>query len=255
MVIASNKSIMELFETTTYPVYYLSVLGNLGAMFTALQSPTDSTNYFSLGSGLVYDGASFTLTATDAQLMSMDLTTTVTANGTPPKKVVNLQPNKPEAALTITMPGEGMVTMSIAENGTYTGTQSFDDTTEVMMGTWSVSGNQLALIETYIEDSVVVTDTTYATYSLKKGKLTITMDEDACEGEDPVADCLREIEEDFRFPNGSLTAVTQRMVMTFSKSVAKLSPELNKFKILHREDLLYQEIFDRLKHKIKQRHQ
>jgi len=233
---AIEKSPLQLLMLPTYPIFvFLSIempgVGNADALMVLTE--TDTLILEGDGTGINYDAATLTLTATNAPLASDDLTKNVLVNGSLAPKTINVPANTPTSVLTLQLPTLGMGSLIFNDDSTFIATILFEGEGDSINGKWEiVNGNQLRLIS--LSEGGVPEDTLTVDFSIKNDVLTMELNENPL---DYIGELDEEITEQeakaliealFCLTPGSLTDMNVEITVTFNKSTSKIAAVPNK---------------------------
>ena len=228
VVVATNLKDLFGFDENDYPVCYLMfrMITNPTAILNIMLSETEGVVYAGLGTSFSYDSENHTLTATQLQLIEVDLGDSVTVNGTLSNVLVDIPANTPTRVLTMEMNPEAGSLVIFSADGKFSRTSMYDWGTENSIGTWEVSDSEnLKIIETYNDEyDQTIINTIDGNFIVNANVLTINYEMSVCEVFDNPGstDCVRQFEEDFFLDIGSLSAMTVQAFYTLSKSTVEL---------------------------------
>ena len=252
-IMVANQSI---YEPRNFPFYYLMVSsydGDLSANFYAAESYFNETYYFTDSLDFSYDLDSYTFTIGSTEFFGTDMygvvdsSLSVTLSGTIQANTIAIPANTPTQVdqynnfmpeMTITLEADG----SIVRTETYDYYE--EPETETYEGTWSVSGDQLIILEEYEGNGETEVDTTEFTFSLSGNTLSLIMEEDVCEPDEdyPMDECLEEVSMAFGLDPGSLTDLVMVQIINFSNTPPTLARAASRSILKH---LLQRKISDR----------
>ena len=253
-IILANQSI---YEPRNFPFYYLMVDsygGVLSANFYAAESWDYGTYYFTDSLDLSYDLDSYTVTMGSTEFFGTDMygvvdsSLSVTLSGTIQANTIAIPANTPtqvDQSYYFSMPE---MTITIEADGSIVRTETYvyyeESETETYEGTWSVSGDQLIILEEYEGNGETEIDTVEFTFSLSGNTLTLIMEEDFCEPDEdyPMDECLEEGSMALGLDPGSLTDFVMVQIINFSNTPPTLARAASKSILKH---LLQRKISDR----------
>ena len=243
------------FGPSIYPIYYLMVSsygGDLSTYFYAVESEDDYIFFFTDSLDLSYDLDSYAVTIVSTEFFGTDMygdSLSVTLSGTIQANTIAIPANTPTQVdqshyfdympeMTITLEADG----SIVRTETYDYYE--EPETETYEGTWSVSGDQLIILEEHEINGETEVDTTEFTFSLSGNTLSLMMEEDWCEPDEeyPMDQCLEEGSMAFGLDPGSLTDLVMVQIMNFSNTPPTLARAASRSILKH---LLQRKIPDR----------
>ena len=252
-IMVTNQSI---YEPGNFPFYYLMVSsydGDLSANFAVAESFDYETYYFTDSLDFSYDLDSYTVTIGSTEFFGTDMygvvdsSLSVTLSGTIQANTIAIPANTPTQVdqnnnfmpeMTITLEADG----SIVRTETYDYYE--EPETETYEGTWSVSGDQLIILEEYEGNGETEVDTAEFTFSLSGNTLALIIEEDLCEPDEdyPMDECLEEVSMAFGLDPGSLTDLVMVQIINFSNTPPTLARVASKSILKH---LLQRKISDR----------
>jgi len=222
-----------------FPAYFLIISsygGDLSAIFYAVESEDDYIFYFTESLDLSYDLDSYTVTIGSTEFFGTDMygvvdsSLSVILSGTIQANTIAIPANTPTQVdqsyyfdympeMTITLEADGSIVR------TETSDYYEEPETETYEGTWSVSGDQLIILEEYEGNGETEVDTTEFTFSLSGNTLSLMMEEDWCEPDEeyPMDQCLEEGAMEFGLDPGSLTDLVMVQIMNFSNTPPTLA--------------------------------
>jgi len=237
------------------PFYYLIVSsygGDLSAVFYAVESEDDFIFYFTESLDLSYDLDSYTVTIGSTEFFGTDMygdSLSVTLSGTIQANSIAIPANTPTQVdqsyyfdympeMTITLEADGSIVR------TETSDYYEEPETETYEGTWSVSGDQLIILEEYEGNGETEVDTLEATVSVSGNTLSLIIEENYCSEaeEDELDECLEEGSMEFGLDPGSLTNLVMVQIMNFSNTPPTLARAASRSSLKH---LLQTKIPDR----------
>ena len=237
------------------PLYYLIVSsygGELSAIFYALESEDDYIYYFTESLDLSYDLDSYTVTIGSTEFFGTDMygvVDSVILSGTIQANTIAIPANTPtQVDQSYYFDNMPEMTITLEADGSIVRTETFDyyeePETETYEGTWSVSGDQLIILEEYEGNGETEVDTTEFTFSLSGNTLSLMMEEDWCEPDEeyPMDQCLEEGAMEFGLDPGSLTDLVMVQIMNFSNTPPTLARAASRSSLKH---LLQTKIPDR----------
>jgi len=241
------------FGPSIYPIYYLMVSsygGDLSAVFYAVESEDDYIFYFTESLDLSYDLDSYTVTIGSTEFFGTDMygdSLSVTLSGTIQANSIAIPANTPTQ---VDQNNNFMpeMTITLEADGSIVRTETFDyyegPETETYEGTWSVSGDQLIILEEYEGNGETEIDTVEFTFSLSGNTLTLIMEEDLCEPDEdyPMDECLEEGSMALGLDPGSLTDLVMVQIINFSNTPPTLARAASRSSLKH---LLQTKIPDR----------
>ena len=254
-IMVANQS--PFFGPSIYPIYYLMVSsygGDLSAVFYAVES--EDYNYYSTESlDLSYDLDSYTVTMGSTEFFGTDMygvvdsSLSVTLSGTIQANTIAIPANTPTQVDQYNyfdyMPE---MTIILEADGSIVRTETYDyyeePETETYEGTWSVSGDQLIILEEYEGNGETEIDTVEFTFSLSGNTLSLIMEEDLCEPDEdyPMDECLEEGSMALGLDPGSLTDLVMVQIINFSNTPPTLARAASRSSLKH---LLQTKIPDR----------
>ena len=243
-IMVANQSI---YEPRNFPFYYLMVSsydGDLSANFYAAESFDYETYYFTDSLDFSYDLDSYTFTIGSTEFFGTDMygvvdsSLSVTLSGTIQANTIAIPANTPTQVdqnnnfmpeMTITLEADG----SIVRTETYDYYE--EPETETYEGTWSVSGDQLIILEEYEGNGETEVDTAEFTFSLSGNTLSLIIEEDLCEPHEdyPMDECLEEVSMAFGLDPGSLTDLVMVQIINFSNTPPTLARAASKSILKH----------------------
>ena len=247
----------SLYGPSNFPFYYLMVDsygGVLSANFYAAESWDYGTYYFTDSLDLSYDLDSYTFTIGSTEFFGTDMygvvdsSLSVTLSGTIQANTIAIPANTPtlvDQSDYFSMPE---MTITLEADGSIVRTETYDyyeePETETYEGTWSVSGDQLIILEEYEGNGETEIDTVEFTFSLSGNTLSLIMEEDVCEPDEdyPMDECLEEVSMAFGLDPGSLTDLVMVQIINFSNTPPTLARVASKSILKH---LLQRKISDR----------
>jgi len=252
-IMVTNQSI---YEPGNFPFYYLMVSsydGDLSVIFSVAESFDYETYYFTDSLDFSYDLDSYTFTIGSTEFFGTDMygvvdsSLSVTLSGTIQANTIAIPANTPTQVdqnnnfmpeMTITLEADG----SIVRTETYDYYE--EPETETYEGTWSVSGDQLIILEEYEGNGETEVDTAEFTFSLSGNTLSLIIEEDLCEPHEdyPMDECLEEVSMAFGLDPGSLTDLVMVQIINFSNTPPTLARAASKSILKH---LLQRKISDR----------
>ena len=222
-----------------FPAYFLiinSYGGDLSTFFYAVESEDDYIFYFTESLDISYDLDSYTVTIGSTEFFGTDMygvvdsSLSVILSGTIQANTIAIPANTPtqvdQSYYFDYMPE---MTITLEADGSIVRTETFDyyeePETETYEGTWSVSGDQLIILEEYEGNGETEVDTTEFTFSLSGNTLSLMMEEDWCEPDEeyPMDQCLEEGAMEFGLDPGSLTDLVMVQIMNFSNTPPTLA--------------------------------
>ena len=241
-----------------FPIYYLMVSsygGDLSTYFYAVESEDDYIFFFTDSLDLSYDLDSYTVTIGSTEFFGTDMygvvdsSLSVILSGTIQANTIAIPANTPtqvdQSHYFDYMPE---MTITLEADGSIVRTEAFDyyeePETETYEGTWSVSGDQLIILEEHEGNGETEVDTTEFTFSLSGNTLSLMMEEDWCEPDEeyPMDQCLEEGSMAFGLDPGSLTDLVMVQIMNFSNTPPTLARAASRSILKH---LLQRKIPDR----------
>ena len=253
-IILANQSI---YEPRNFPFYYLMVSsydGDLSANFYAAESFDYETYYFTDSLDFSYDLDSYTFTIGSTEFYEtnmfgvVDSSLSVTLSGTIQANTIAIPANTPtqvDQSYYFSMPE---MTITLEADGSIVRTETFvyyeEPETETYEGTWSVSGDQLIILEEYEGNGETEIDTVEFTFSLSGNTLSLIIEEDVCEPDEdyPMDECLEEGSMALGLDPGSLTDLVMVQIINFSNTPPTLARVASKSILKH---LLQRKISDR----------
>ena len=244
------------FGPSIYPIYYLMVSsygGDLSAVFYAVESE-DYNYYFTESLDLSYDLDSYTVTMGSTEFFGTDMygvvdsSLSVTLSGTIQANTIAIPANTPtqvDQSYYFSMPE---MTITLEADGSIVRTETFvyyeEPETETYEGTWSVSGDQLIILEEYEGNGETEIDTVEFTFSLSGNTLSLIIEEDVCEPDEdyPMDECLEEGSMALGLDPGSLTDLVMVQIINFSNTPPTLARAASRSSLKH---LLQTKIPDR----------
>ena len=237
------------------PIYFLSLNsygGDLSTHFYAVESEDGYIVYFTDSLDLSYDLDSHTVTMGSTEFFGTDMygdSLSVTLSGTIQANTIAIPANTPTQVdqshyfdympeMTITLEADGSIVR------TETSDYYEEPETETYEGTWSVSGDQLIILEEYEGNGETEVDTLEATVSVSGNTLSLIIEENYCSEaeEDELDECLEEGAMEFGLDPGSLTNLVMVQIMNFSNTPPTLARAASRSSLKH---LLQTKIPDR----------
>ena len=230
-----------------FPIYYLMVSsygGDLSTYFYAVESEDDYIFYFTDSLDLSYDPDSYAVTIVSTEFFGTDMygvvdsSLSVTLSGTIQANTIAIPANTPtqvdQSHYFDYMPE---MTITLEADGSIVRTEAFDyyeePETETYEGTWSVSGDQLIILEEHEGNGETEVDTTEFTFSLSGNTLTFMMEEDWCEPDEYLDECLEGEAMAFGLDPGSLTNLVMVQIMNFSNTPPTLARAASRSSLKH----------------------
>jgi hypothetical protein len=244
-IMVANQSI---YEPRNFPFYYLMVSsydGDASANFAAAESFDYETYYFTDSLDFSYDLDSYTFTIGSTEFFGTDMygvvdsSLSVTLSGTIQANTIAIPANTPtlvDQSDYFSMPE---MTITLEADGSIVRTETFvyyeEPETETYEGTWSVSGDQLIILEEYEGNGETEIDTVEFTFSLSGNTLTLIMEEDLCEPDEdyPMDECLEEGSMALGLDPGSLTDLVMVQIINFSNTPPTLAVAASKSILKH----------------------
>ena len=244
-IMVANQSI---YEPRNFPFYYLMVSsydGDASANFAAAESFDYETYYFTDSLDFSYDLDSYTFTIGSTEFYGTDMygvvdsSLSVTLSGTIQANTIAIPANTPtqvDQSYYFSMPE---MTITLEADGSIVRTEIFvyyeEPETETYEGTWSVSGDQLIILEEYEGNGETEIDTVEFTFSLSGNTLTLIMEEDLCEPDEdyPMDECLEEGSMALGLDPGSLTDLVMVQIINFSNTPPTLARVASKSILKH----------------------
>ena len=244
-IMVANQSI---YEPRNFPFYYLMVSsydGDASANFAAAESFDYETYYFTDSLDFSYDLDSYTFTIGSTEFYEtnmfgvVDSSLSVTLSGTIQANTIAIPANTPtlvDQSDYFSMPE---MTITLEADGSIVRTETFvyyeEPETETYEGTWSVSGDQLIILEEYEGNGETEIDTVEFTFSLSGNTLTLIMEEDFCEPDEdyPMDECLEEGSMALGLDPGSLTDFVMVQIINFSNTPPTLARAASKSILKH----------------------
>ena len=244
-IILANQSI---YEPRNFPFYYLMVSsydGDLSANFAAAESFDYETYYFTDSLDFSYDLDSYTFTIGSTEFYGTDMygvvdsSLSVTLSGTIQANTIAIPANTPTLVDQSDYFAMPEMTITLEADGSIVRTETFvyyeEPETETYEGTWSVSGDQLIILEEYEGNGETEIDTVEFTFSLSGNTLTLIMEEDFCEPDEdyPMDECLEEGSMALGLDPGSLTDLVMVQIINFSNTPPTLARAASKSILKH----------------------
>jgi len=230
MIQVANQLVIPEFElekTSVYPVFRLELMdiGVAGsARFIAELSDSEIQNFIGNYTEFTYDPATFSLSVNNSELIKDDFSTSVTANGILTGQSIPVPANVSTSVLSLPLLLDNAGSLTLNQDGTFTGVLIFDSESDTLTGTWAVTGaNQIKFTATFEGEQGPQTESITAAYSVNAGVLTLTLEENPVDYIDEIADLTEEeflnlMELVFGLDPGSLESVLVRASVTFLKS-------------------------------------
>ena len=238
-----------------FPIYNLMVSsygGDLSTYFYAVESEDGYIVYFTDSLDLSYDLDSHTVTIGSTEFFGTDMygdSLSVTLSGTIQANTIAIPANTPtQVDQSYYFDNMPEMTITLEADGSIVRTEAFDyyeePETETYEGTWSVSGDQLIILEEYEGNGETEVDTLEATVSVSGNTLSLIIEENYCSEaeEDELDECLEEGEMEFGLDPGSLTNLVMVQIMNFSNTPPTLARAASRSSLKH---LLQTKIPDR----------
>jgi len=222
-----------------FPLYYIIISsygGDLSTFFYAVESEDDYIFYFTDSLDLSYDLDSYTVTIGSTEFFGTDMygvvdsSLSVILSGTIQANTIAIPANTPtQVDQSYYFDNMPEMTITLEADGSIVRTETYDyyeePETETYEGTWSVSGDQLIILEEYEGNGETEVDTTEFTFSLSGNTLSLMMEEDWCEPDEeyPMDQCLEEGAMEFGLDPGSLTDLVMVQIMNFSNTPPTLA--------------------------------
>ena len=235
------------------PIYFLSLNsygGDLSTHFYAVESEDDYIFYFTDSLDLSYDPDSYAVTIVSTEFFGTDMygvVDSVILSGTIQANTIAIPANTPtQVDQSYYFDNMPEMTITLEADGSIVRTEAFDyyeePETETYEGTWSVSGDQLIILEEHEGNGETEVDTTEFTFSLSGNTLTFMMEEDWCEPDEYLDECLEGEAMAFGLDPGSLTNLVMVQIMNFSNTPPTLARAASRSSLKH---LLQTKIPDR----------
>jgi len=240
-----------------FPFYYLMVSsydGDLSVIFSVAESFDYETYYFTDSLDLSYNPDSYGVSIVSTEFFGTDMygefdsSLSVTLSGTIQANTIAIPANTPtlvDQSDYFSMPE---MTITLEADGSIVRTETFvyyeEPETETYEGTWSVSGDQLIILEEYEGNGETEVDTAEFTFSLSGNTLALIIEEDLCEPDEdyPMDECLEEVSMAFGLDPGSLTDLVMVQIINFSNTPPMLARAASKPILKH---LLQRKFSDR----------
>ena len=222
-----------------FPAYFLIISsygGDLSAIFYAVESEDYQTYYFTDSLDLSYDPDFYAVSIVSTEFFGTDMygvvdsSLSVILSGTIQANTIAIPANTPtQVDLSYYFDDMTEMRITLEADGSIVRTETYDyyeePETETYEGTWSVSGDQLIILEEYEGNGETEVDTTEFTFSLSGNTLTLMMEEDWCEPDEdyPMDECLEEGAMEFGLSLGSLTNLVMVQIMNFSNTPPTLA--------------------------------
>ena len=244
-IMVANQSI---YEPRNFPFYYLMVSsydGDLSANFYAAESFDYETYYFTDSLDFSYDLDSYTFTIGSTEFYGTDMygvvdsSLSVTLSGTIQANTIAIPANTPTQVDRSDYYSMPEMTITLEADGSIVRTETFvyyeEPETETYEGTWSVSGDQLIILEEYEGNGETEIDTVEFTFSLSGNTLSLIMEEDVCEPDEdyPMDECLEEGSMALGLDPGSLTDLVMVQIINFSNTPPTLARAASKSILKH----------------------
>ena len=238
----------SLYGPINFPFYYLmfdSYGGNASANFVAADSFYYETYYFTDSLDFSYDLDSYTFTIGSTEFYGTDMygvvdsSLSVTLSGTIQANTIAIPANTPTQVDRSDYYSMPEMTITLEADGSIVRTETFvyyeEPETETYEGTWSVSGDQLIILEEYEGNGETEIDTVEFTFSLSGNTLTLIMEEDLCEPDEdyPMDECLEEGSMALGLDPGSLTDLVMVQIINFSNTPPTLARAASKSILKH----------------------
>ncbi len=238
----------SLYGPINFPFYYLmfdSYGGNASANFVAADSFYYETYYFTDSLDFSYDLDSYTFTIGSTEFYEtnmfgvVDSSLSVTLSGTIQANTIAIPANTPTLVDQSDYFAMPEMTITLEADGSIVRTETFvyyeEPETETYEGTWSVSGDQLIILEEYEGNGETEIDTVEFTFSLSGNTLTLIMEEDLCEPDEdyPMDECLEEGSMALGLDPGSLTDLVMVQIINFSNTPPTLARAASKSILKH----------------------
>ena len=253
-IMVTNQSI---YEPGNFPFYYLMVSsydGDASANFAAAESFDYGTYYFTDSLDLSYNPDSYGVSIVSTEFFGTDMygefdsSLSVTLSGTIQANTIAIPANTPTLVDQSDYFAMPEMTITLEADGSIVRTETYDyyeePETETYEGTWSVSGDQLIILEEYEGNGETEIDTVEFTFSLSGNTLTLIMEEDLCDPDEdyPMDECLEEGSIALGLDPGSLTDLVMVQIINFSNTPPTLARAASKSILKH---LLQRKISDR----------
>ena len=231
-----------------FPFYYLMVSsydGDASANFAAAESFDYGTYYFTDSLDLSYNPDSYGVSIVSTEFFGTDMygefdsSLSVTLSGTIQANTIAIPANTPTLVDQSDYFAMPEMTITLEADGSIVRTETFvyyeEPETETYEGTWSVSGDQLIILEEYEGNGETEIDTVEFTFSLSGNTLTLIMEEDLCEPDEdyPMDECLEEGSMALGLDPGSLTDLVMVQIINFSNTPPTLARAASKSIIKH----------------------
>ena len=230
MIQVANQLVIPEFalgKISAYPVFRLELMdiGVAGsAQFVAELGDSEIENFIGNYTEFTYDPGTFSLSVNNSELIKDDFTTSVYANGTLTASSTTIPANVSTTALSLPLLLDDAGSLTLNQDGTFTGVLIFDSESDTLTGTWTVIGaNQIQFVATFEGEAGPQTETITATYTVNTGTLTLTLEENPVDYINEFADLTEEefldlVELVFGLDPESLESVLVRVTVTFLKS-------------------------------------
>ena len=241
-IMVTNQSI---YEPGNFPFYYLMVSsydGDLSVIFSVAESFDYETYYFTDSLDFSYNLDSYTVTIGSTEFFGTDMygdSLSVTLSGTIQANTIAIPANTPTLVDQSDYFAMPEMTITLEADGSIVRTETFvyyeEPETETYEGTWSVSGDQLIILEEYEGNGETEIDTVEFTFSLSGNTLTLIMEEDLCEPDEdyPMDECLEEGSMALGLDPGSLTDLVMVQIINFSNTPPTLAVAASKSILKH----------------------
>ena len=244
-IMVANQSI---YEPRNFPFYYLMVSsydGDLSANFYAAESFDYETYYFTDSLDFSYDLDSYTFTIGSTEFYGtnmfgvVDSSLSVTLSGTIQANTIAIPANTPTQVDRSDYYSMPEMTITLEADGSIVRTETYyyyeEPETETYEGTWSVSGDQLIILEEYEGNGETEIDTVEFTFSLSGNTLSLIIEEDVCEPDEdyPMDECLEEGSMALGLDPGSLTDLVMVQIINFSNTPPTLARAASKSILKH----------------------
>ena len=238
----------SLYGPINFPFYYLmfdSYGGNASANFVAADSFYYETYYFTDSLDFSYDLDSYTFTIGSTEFYEtnmfgvVDSSLSVTLSGTIQANTIAIPANTPTQVDRSDYYSMPEMTITLEADGSIVRTETYyyyeEPETETYEGTWSVSGDQLIILEEYEGNGETEIDTVEFTFSLSGNTLSLIIEEDVCEPDEdyPMDECLEEGSMALGLDPGSLTDLVMVQIINFSNTPPTLARAASKSILKH----------------------
>ena len=169
----------------------------------------------------------------------VDSSLSVTLSGTIQANTIAIPANTPTQVDRSDYYSMPEMTITLEADGSIVRTETYyyyeEPETETYEGTWSVSGDQLIILEEYEGNGETEIDTVEFTFSLSGNTLSLIIEEDVCEPDEdyPMDECLEEGSMALGLDPGSLTDLVMVQIINFSNTPPTLARAASKSILKH----------------------